>query len=120
MKKQLELLTSLSWVQRWLHNRSATAQKRPKSVVVCETYGSKMSLGDFQKKQAPSIAAMALMGKAITSFQPCEFQKTLLCSLELSSLTATVTVHQASPPDIADSLVGQLMHCEETVFWLNK
>lgn len=68
MKKQLELLTSLSWVQRWLHNRSATAQKRPKSVVVCETYGSKMSLGD-----------VALMGKAITSFQPCEFQKRLSC-----------------------------------------
>lgn len=75
MKKQHELLTSLSWVQRWLHNRSATAQKRPKSVVVCEPYGSKLSLGDFQKQQTPSIAAMALMGKAITGFQPCEFQK---------------------------------------------
>ncbi|WMV51430.1 hypothetical protein MTR67_044815 [Solanum verrucosum] len=74
MKKQHELLTSLSWVQRWLHNRSATAQKRPKSVVVCEPYDSKLSLGDFQKKQAPSIAAMALMGKAITGCQSCEFQ----------------------------------------------
>lgn len=74
MKKQHELLTSLSWVQRWLHNRSTTAQKRLKSVVVCEPYGSKLELGNFQKKQAPSIAAMALMGKAITGFQPCEFQ----------------------------------------------
>ncbi|XP_015089051.1 F-box protein At2g16365-like [Solanum pennellii] len=74
MKKQHELLTSLSWVQRWLHKRSATAQNRPKSVVVCEPCDSKSELGDFQKKQVPSIAAMALMGKAITGFQPCEFQ----------------------------------------------
>ncbi|KAK6778101.1 hypothetical protein RDI58_024819 [Solanum bulbocastanum] len=74
MKKQHELLTSLSWVQRWLHNRSATAQKRPKTVVVCEPYDSKLSLSDFQKKQAPSIAAMALMGKAINGCQSCEFQ----------------------------------------------
>ncbi|XP_060176129.1 F-box protein At2g16365-like isoform X2 [Lycium barbarum] len=70
-----DLLTSLSWVQRWLHNRSVTAQKRPQSMVVCEPQCSKLELGDFQKKHSPSIAAMALMGKAITCFQPCEFQK---------------------------------------------
>lgn len=75
MKKEKVLLTSLSWIQRWLHNRSVTAQKRRQSVVVCEPQGSKLELGDFQKNQAPSIAAMALMGKAITGFQPCEFQK---------------------------------------------
>ncbi|XP_016442609.1 protein PHOTOPERIODIC CONTROL OF HYPOCOTYL 1 isoform X1 [Nicotiana tabacum] len=75
MKKDLELLTSQSWMRRWLHNRVPTAQKRPQPVVVSTPRGSKLEVDDFQKKQFPSIAAMALMGKALTGFQPCEFQK---------------------------------------------
>ncbi|XP_009589904.1 F-box protein At2g16365 isoform X1 [Nicotiana tomentosiformis] len=75
MKKDLELLTSQSWMRRWLHNRIPTAQKRPQPVVVSTPRGSKLEVDDFQKKQFPSIAAMALMGKALTGFQPCEFQK---------------------------------------------
>ncbi|KAJ8533674.1 hypothetical protein K7X08_006998 [Anisodus acutangulus] len=39
-----ELLNSLSWIQRWLHNGSATAQKRPQPVVACDPQVSKLEL----------------------------------------------------------------------------
>lgn len=62
------------WIQRWRRNKVATPQKKPEAVVVCEPQSSKVTLEDSQKKQCPSIAAMALMGKAMNGFQPCEFQ----------------------------------------------
>ncbi|XP_031130364.1 uncharacterized protein LOC116032101 isoform X2 [Ipomoea triloba] len=71
-----ELLTSHSWIQRLLRNRAITMQKKPE-VVVCEPRSSKLvePPEQLEKKQFPSIAAMALMGKAMKGFQPCEFQK---------------------------------------------
>ncbi|XP_059314225.1 uncharacterized protein LOC132065027 [Lycium ferocissimum] len=75
VKKDLESLTSHSWIQRLLQNRATAAQKRPQPVVVCEPQISKLELDDFQKKQLPSLGAMALMGKAMNGFQPCEFHR---------------------------------------------
>ncbi|KAK4340351.1 hypothetical protein RND71_041813 [Anisodus tanguticus] len=75
IKKDLELLTSHTWIQRLLHDRATTAPKRPQPVVVCEPQSSKLELDDFQKKQLPSLGAMALMGKAMNGFQPCEFHR---------------------------------------------
>ncbi|MCD7456753.1 hypothetical protein HAX54_032991 [Datura stramonium] len=70
IKKDLELLTSHSWIQRLLHDRAIAAPKRPQSVVASEPQTSKLELDDFRKKQLPSLGAMALMGKAMNGFQP--------------------------------------------------
>ncbi|XP_055815690.1 uncharacterized protein LOC129885440 [Solanum dulcamara] len=75
IKKDIEVLTSHSWIQRLLRDRATTATMRPQSVVVCEPQTSKLELDDFQKKQLPSLGAMALMGKAMNGFQPCEFHR---------------------------------------------
>lgn len=75
IKKDMELLTSHSWIQRLLHDRATTAPKRPQSVVLCEPQSSKLELDDFRKKQLPSLGAMALMGKAMNGFHPCEFHR---------------------------------------------
>ncbi|KAI3446131.1 hypothetical protein Pfo_002796 [Paulownia fortunei] len=69
------LLLSHAWIQRWLHNGSGISKKKPETVVVFEPQSSKLALKNLQKVQFPSIAAMALMGKALTCFQPCELQK---------------------------------------------
>ncbi|OIT07123.1 PREDICTED: F-box protein At2g16365-like [Nicotiana attenuata] len=76
IKKDLEFLTSHSWIQRLLRDRATAAQKsRAQPVVVCEPQSSKLEIDDFQKKQLPSLGAMALMGKAMNGFQPCEFNR---------------------------------------------
>lgn len=75
IKKDMELLTSHSWIQRLLHDRATTAPKRPQSVVLCEPQTSKLDLDNFWKKQLPSLGAMALMGKAMNGFHPCEFHR---------------------------------------------
>ncbi|KAF3621726.1 putative glucose-1-phosphate adenylyltransferase large subunit 1-like isoform X1 [Capsicum annuum] len=75
IKKDLDSLTSHCWIQRLLHERTTTSAKRPQPVVVCEPQTSKLELDDFQKKQLPSLGAMALMGKAMNGFQPCEFRR---------------------------------------------
>ncbi|CAN4107531.1 unnamed protein product [Withania somnifera] len=75
IKNNMELLTSHSWIRRLLHDRAITAPKRPQPVVICEPQSSKSEFDDFQKKQLPSLGAMALMGKAMNGFQPCEFQR---------------------------------------------
>lgn len=74
VRKSQDISLSHAWIQRWCHNPSASLKKKPEAIVVCEPKVSKATL-DFQKKQFPSIAAMALMGKAMTSFRPCEFRK---------------------------------------------
>ncbi|XP_059647658.1 uncharacterized protein LOC132293978 [Cornus florida] len=68
-----DAMLSHFWIQRWCHN--ANLQKKPKAVAVCEPQSSKVPFDELHKKQFPSIAAMALMGKAMSCFQPCEFQK---------------------------------------------
>ncbi|CAI9781944.1 unnamed protein product [Fraxinus pennsylvanica] len=74
-KEGKKLLLSHSWIQRWLHKGSRSPQKKPEAMVICEPQCSKLSSEDLQKKQFPSIAAMALMGKAMNGFEPCELQK---------------------------------------------
>lgn len=73
-KRGKDVLLSQSWIQRWLRNQAGTPEKQPGAVVLCEPESSKLVLDDPQKKQFPSIAAMALMGKAMNGFQPCELQ----------------------------------------------
>ncbi|KAH6756091.1 hypothetical protein C2S53_004352 [Perilla frutescens var. hirtella] len=76
-KKSKEMLLSHVWIKRWLSNGTQISQKKPEAVVVCEPQSLKSSPEDdeLQKKQFPSIAAMALMGKSMTGFQSCELQK---------------------------------------------
>lgn len=74
-KKSKELLLSHVWIKRWLRNGPQIPQRKPDTVVICEPQSLKSSLDDLQKKQFPSIAAMALMGRSMTGFQSCELQK---------------------------------------------
>ncbi|XP_011092806.1 uncharacterized protein LOC105172898 isoform X2 [Sesamum indicum] len=75
VKNGKELLLSHAWINRWLRCGSSNPQRKPETVVICEPQTSKLALDDLQKKQFPSIAAMALMGKAMSGFQSCELQK---------------------------------------------
>lgn len=59
------------WIQRWRHNRGKGTQNKRKA----ENLSPRDSKIDIKEKQFPSIAAMALMGKAFTGFQPCMFRK---------------------------------------------
>ncbi|XP_030525007.1 uncharacterized protein LOC115737153 [Rhodamnia argentea] len=72
--KSRDALLSHPWIQRWCHNQVASLQKKPEAFVLCEPRSTKASLDEFRKKQFPSIAAMALMGKAMNGFNPCEFR----------------------------------------------
>ncbi|PIN03802.1 hypothetical protein CDL12_13332 [Handroanthus impetiginosus] len=72
-KNGKESLLAHTWIKRWLRNGSRITQKKPQMVVTCEPQSLK--LDDLQKKQFPSIGAMALMGKAMNGFQSCELQK---------------------------------------------
>ncbi|KAK6121446.1 hypothetical protein DH2020_044806 [Rehmannia glutinosa] len=74
-KGNKELLLSHAWIKRWLKNGSRSTEEKPETDVVCEPQNPKASLDDLEKKQFPSIAAMALMGKAMTGFQSCDVQK---------------------------------------------
>ncbi|XP_041010257.1 uncharacterized protein LOC121254331 [Juglans microcarpa x Juglans regia] len=75
VKKSQHVTLSNPWIRRWCHNSATSPRKTPKSVVVCQPQCSKATLDDFQKKQFPSVAAMALMGKAMRGFRSCEFRK---------------------------------------------
>ncbi|KAL1558019.1 hypothetical protein AAHA92_08536 [Salvia divinorum] len=73
--KSKELLLSHVWIKRWLCNRSQVPQEKPETRVVCEPQVMKSSADDLQKKQFPSIAAIAVMGKSMAAFHSCELQK---------------------------------------------
>ncbi|KAB1207301.1 hypothetical protein CJ030_MR7G011622 [Morella rubra] len=73
-KKSQYVTLSNPWIQRWCRNRAASPKKKP-AAVVCEPQCSKAKLDEFEKRRFPSIAAMALMVKAICGFQRCEFRK---------------------------------------------
>ncbi|XVF01083.1 hypothetical protein REPUB_Repub04eG0057000 [Reevesia pubescens] len=75
VRKSQEISLSHSWIQRWCCHRAMSPNKKPEAVVLCKPQSSKATLDELQKKQFPSIAAMALMGKAINSFHPCEFRR---------------------------------------------
>lgn len=66
-RKEASVLSD-GWIKRWLYiERETKCEAKPQS--------SKLSL------QLPSIAAMALMGKALAYLQPCEFRKRGSCTV---------------------------------------
>lgn len=67
-----DITLSHSWIQRWSRKQN---QKNPEIVETDKPEDSKFTTGELQKRQFPSIAAMALMGKAMTGSQQCKFQK---------------------------------------------
>lgn len=71
----IDLSLSHAWIQRWLHDGSKSTRKRTCTMVDCEPQSLKCALEDMQKDRSPSIRAMALMGRAIKSFQPCQLEK---------------------------------------------
>ncbi|XP_073022203.1 uncharacterized protein [Primulina eburnea] len=73
-KKNSELLLSQPWIQRWRHGESRGSREYTETMAVCALQSSKLALQDHHKKQFPSIGAMALMGKAMRGFQPCDLQ----------------------------------------------
>lgn len=74
-KSKGDSFLSHSWIQRWRHDPAANSKQKLEPVVFCEPQSSKLELEDIQKKQLPSIAAMAMMGKAMRGIQPCQFRK---------------------------------------------
>ncbi|KAK9077320.1 hypothetical protein SSX86_005657 [Deinandra increscens subsp. villosa] len=67
-----DITLSHSWIQRWSHKKS---QKNPETAGTCQPDNPKSEMEELQKKQFPSIAAMALMGKAMTGFKQFKLQK---------------------------------------------
>ncbi|ESW03812.1 hypothetical protein PHAVU_011G044100 [Phaseolus vulgaris] len=74
-KKTVEITLSHPWIQRWSHNRAASSQKRHELGELREQKSSNAVLQESQNKQFPSIAAMALMGKAMNSLNSSELMK---------------------------------------------
>lgn len=74
-RKSQDITLSHAWIQRWCHNTASSFKKKPEGLVICQPQTSKATVDNFQKKQYPSIAALALMGKSMTGFRPCEFRK---------------------------------------------
>ncbi|KAL8264549.1 hypothetical protein R6Q59_022679 [Mikania micrantha] len=74
-----DITLSHSWIQRWSHKQN---QKNPEPVRYCqlENPNSEME-AEFQKKRFPSIAAMALMGKAMTGFRQFKLNKKESCAV---------------------------------------
>lgn len=72
-------LLSCAWIRRWCRTNSQAPKKseggREAAFVFCKSHSVKASLDEIQKKQLPSIAAMALMGKAMNAFRPSELKK---------------------------------------------
>lgn len=81
-EKIQDVTLSHPWIQRWCHRKGAVFPARNhEPVVVCDPLSIDTSFDEFQKKQFPSIAAMALMGKALTSFRTCEFKNKGSCTV---------------------------------------
>ncbi|KAI4295514.1 hypothetical protein L6164_035554 [Bauhinia variegata] len=74
-KQTLETILSHPWIKRWSHGRAASSEKRHEPMEILEPKSPNAVLEKFQKKEFPSIAAMALVGKAMGSLHPCEFSK---------------------------------------------
>ncbi|KAI3978840.1 hypothetical protein MKX01_016015 [Papaver californicum] len=72
-KGRWDVMLSNPWINRWRHNVTATTLTKSTEPVNGKPQSSKKSLDEFQTKQLPSIAAMALLGKAMTGVQECEF-----------------------------------------------
>ncbi|KAL6007175.1 hypothetical protein ACLOJK_032671 [Asimina triloba] len=74
LRKYPDLSASRPWIYRWQRRQKGTEHAGPvPPMVMCEPESS--NAADIQRKQFPSIAAMALVGKAVSNFRPCEFRK---------------------------------------------
>ncbi|CAL0334160.1 unnamed protein product [Lupinus luteus] len=71
--KAAEITLSHPWIRRWYHNQDVCPQKRHELSEFHEP--SSNTQEEFQKKQFPSIAAMAMMGKAMNCLNPCELME---------------------------------------------
>ncbi|KAK7264285.1 hypothetical protein RJT34_31892 [Clitoria ternatea] len=74
-KKTVDITLSHPWIQRWSHNRATSSQKKHELAELRDPNSSSTLREEFQKKQFPSIAAMAMMGKAMKSLSPSELMK---------------------------------------------
>lgn len=76
-RETLNMALDSSWIQRWCRNSPTppAPASNPEPLVICEPHSLKLGQDELSKKQFPSIAAMALMGKAMNGSRPCEFRK---------------------------------------------
>lgn len=74
-KRKQSMLNGSSWIQRWCQCGPVSPPSNPEPLVICEPNSLKFGQDELAKKQFPSIAAMALMGKAMHGFRSCEFKK---------------------------------------------
>lgn len=72
VKEEHEISLSHPWIQRWRRREVPHQATKPLAEVVCEPEISFDQ--DFQAREFPSVGAMALMGKAVTTL-PCEFRR---------------------------------------------
>lgn len=75
VRENREVLLLHPWIQRLRHNPVSSTLEKSKSLEISKPQGSKATVGEFQDKQFPSLAAMALMGKAMVGFRSCQFRK---------------------------------------------
>ncbi|CAL1353541.1 unnamed protein product [Linum trigynum] len=74
--RTLDAIHSHPWIRRWCHDPVTSLARKPDCVMSSESRAAKWGAADdLPRKQFASIAAMALMGKAMTGFRPCEFRK---------------------------------------------
>ncbi|VFQ67853.1 unnamed protein product [Cuscuta campestris] len=74
LKSCRDKLTSYPWIQRLLRDRATKSLQVPEVVGGYEPGSACLEAEQIQKRHFPSIAAMALMGKGMKGFQPCQFQ----------------------------------------------
>ncbi|KAH7517798.1 hypothetical protein FEM48_Zijuj09G0102500 [Ziziphus jujuba var. spinosa] len=74
-RENQDIKISHPWIQRWCRNVAVAPPKKSKAVEFFEPQCLKVMSNEVQQKHFPSLAAMALMGKAMTGFRPCEFTK---------------------------------------------
>ncbi|XP_058759027.1 uncharacterized protein LOC131632261 isoform X1 [Vicia villosa] len=74
-KEAVEITLSHPWIQRWSHNRAACSKKRHKTVENHDPKSSNSTAGEVKNKPFPSVAAMALLGKAMNSLNPSQLTK---------------------------------------------
>ncbi|KAD6454191.1 hypothetical protein E3N88_08897 [Mikania micrantha] len=71
-----EISLSHYWIQRWCHKQN---QMIPANQDPLQPDDFESETDEFLKKQFPSIAALALMGKAMTGFPQCRLQRKESC-----------------------------------------
>ncbi|KAE9620376.1 hypothetical protein Lal_00019458 [Lupinus albus] len=72
--KTAEIMRSHPWIRRWSCNHDVSPHKRH-GLAELRKPKSSNTPEKFQKKQFPSIAAMAMMGKAMNCLNPSELMK---------------------------------------------